>query len=110
MPVRLEKQKHQNKFYGITIPASILSIKELSSNDKIVLAYIFSLAKSEKHFWGSNAYIQRILNISKATASKSIQKLIKQEYVKLLSYDGRTRILIATQKLKDLKTSYKKWD
>ena len=81
------------KFQGIWIPRNVYLNKDLTWIEKILLVEIDSLDKSDRGCFASNDYFSEFLGVSKTHISKSIKHLIELKFVRLHSFNGRTRIL-----------------
>lgn len=98
----------QREFQGIWIPAFIWLDKRLNSLDKIILMEINSLDNNETGCYASNEYLADFCNCSETKISTSISKLKKLNYIELMNFDGRRRVLkIKNQTLKNLKADFK---
>ena len=92
-------------FRGIWTSAEILLNKELSLNEKTVLAMVMSFSKNEGSYFMSNQYIAEILNVSKDRASRIVSSLKKKGFIdieykyKENSKEIESRILIPTGKI-----------
>lgn len=80
-------------FKGVFIPKAIWLNKNLNLTDKAVLVEIDSLDNGEDGCWASNKHFAQMLGCTERQASASISKLVKMGYVKVISFDGRTRYL-----------------
>tara|TARA_R100001244_G_scaffold11860_2_gene14020 strand:+ start:1078 stop:1743 length:666 start_codon:yes stop_codon:yes gene_type:complete len=81
------------KFQGIWIPRNVYLNRDLTWIEKILLVEIDSLDKGDKGCFASNDYFAEFLNVSKTHISKSINHLIELKFLRLHSFNGRTRIL-----------------
>lgn len=79
-------------FKGVWIPKEIWLDERLNALDKIILVEINSLDGDEGCF-ASNQYLAEFCQCSEAKISKSISLLIKLGYIKVVSFDGRKRVL-----------------
>lgn len=92
-------------FRGIWTSAEILLNKELSINEKTVLAMVMSFSKNEGSCFMGNQYIAEILNVSKDRASRIVSGLKKKGFIdieykyKENSKEIESRILIPTGKI-----------
>ena len=92
-------------FRVIWTSAEILLNKELSLNEKTVLAMVMSFSKNEGSCFMSNQYIAEILNVSKDRASRIVSSLKKEGFIdieykyKENSKEIESRILIPTGKI-----------
>ncbi len=81
----------ERDFKGIWIPKEIWLIENLGWIEKLMLAEIDSLDKSNGCF-ASNEHFSKFFGISKDRASKIINKLIKMNYlISKIIYKSRTR-------------------
>ena len=81
------------KLDGIFIPKEILEDKRLSHLDKIILMEIDILENDEIGCTSTNENLAKLCNCTCTTISTTIKKLVKLNYVEILSYDGKNRIL-----------------
>lgn len=98
----MNKTENLENLQYIKLYSNLLTISNLNSNDKIILAYIISLNTDTSTCWASNDILSKKLGISKKTVQNSINKLIKLDYInktivhkKLKTY----RLLAPTRKL-----------
>ena len=70
------------EFKGIWIPYEVLTDTKLNDKEKIIYSMILVLSK-EKECIMSNAYISKLLDITKIQASRIVNSLKKKEYIKL---------------------------
>lgn len=83
----------QNRdFKGIWIPANVWLDERLNALEKVILAEIDSL-DGEKGCWAGNDYISEFCQCSASKVSKAVSKLIDLGYVRVESFNGRTRVL-----------------
>lgn len=85
-------QNDKRQFLGIWIPREIYLNKDLTWTEKILLVEIKSL-DNDKGCFASNDYFAEFLSCTTTTISTSISKLKKLNFIKQVSFDGRTRIL-----------------
>lgn len=83
----------ERDFKGIWIPAEIWLDDRLSAQEMVILAEIDSLDKGEDGCWASNDYLAKFSKCSSATVSRAIKNLISCGYIKIVSFDGRTRVM-----------------
>lgn len=83
----------ERDFKGVWIPKEIWLDDRLNALDKVILTEIDSLDQGESGCYASNKYIAEFCQCSEVKVSRAISKLIKIGYLKLSSFDGRTRIL-----------------
>ncbi len=92
-------------FRGIWISAEIQLNKELTPNEKNVLAMVMSLDKNENGCFMSNQYIAEIINVSKDRASRIVSSLKKKGFIDIRykykenSKEIESRFLIPTGKI-----------
>lgn len=72
----------------IVLTEDILGTKELTVNDKILLAYISGFDE----FWASNASAAEFLGISERSIERSKQKLARLGYISTIRDTGRGRV------------------
>lgn len=80
-------------FKGVWIPREVWLDSRLSMLEKGILTEIDSLDSSEDGCWASNEYIAKFCQCSEWKVSTAITKLIDLGYLRILSFDGRTRKL-----------------
>lgn len=85
--------ENNRDFKGIWIPKEIWLDERLNALDKIILLEIDSLDNEETHCFASNDYLAEFCQCSVRKVSESISTLIKLNYLQVVSFDGRTRIL-----------------
>lgn len=78
-------------FKGVWIPKAVWLDERLSMLDKGILAEIDSLDCGDDGCWASNEYIAKFCQCSEWKVSTAISKLIDLGYVRVISFDGRTR-------------------
>jgi DNA-binding Lrp family transcriptional regulator len=83
----------ERDFKGVWIPKAIWLDNRLNALDKVILTEIDSLDNGEAGCYASNKYIAEFCQCSERKVSDAITKLTKLGYIKLTSFDGRTRIL-----------------
>lgn len=106
MPQRIHPVKIKTDFFGFFIPAIILSMKGLTQNEKLILAYILSITRTKKIFYATNGYLEKNFGMSKATATKSLATLERNKYIVKKSFDGRFRKYYPTVKISLLREQY----
>jgi len=77
----------------VLIPGEVAFNPNLTRSDMFVFWMIFIFDTSKKHFFASNAYVAKKLNISEAQVTKSIARLKEEGYIKQISFDGRRRTI-----------------
>jgi len=85
----------KTRFYldQLTVPIEVLLNKELDKTCCFLFPLIKLLDNSQRHCFASNFYLSQLLNTSEHNISNSVSLLIKQGYVDLVSFDGRTRVI-----------------
>lgn len=82
----------KREFRGIWFPASVWLDSNLTAIEKFVLMEIDSL-DGEKGCYASNKYLSDFCQCSESTVSRAITKLRELGYIRIESFDGRTRVL-----------------
>ena len=87
-------------FRGIWIPKEIWLSKDLSSNEKILLAEIESLGGSSDGCFASNQYFAEFFDLSKDRISRLVSGLKNKGYITVeLSYkEGKALLLYIDRK------------
>lgn len=80
-------------FKGVWIPKEIWLDSKLSALEKFILAEIDSLDVEGKGCYASNQYLAEFCQCTERKVSDAVSKLIKNEYLEQVSFDGRHRIL-----------------
>lgn len=88
----------ERDFKGIWIPKEIWLDERLTPLDKIIFAEIDSLSGAEGCF-ASNDYLASFCKCSPVSISRSISLLIKLNYIKRISFNGRCRVLKSNLKI-----------
>lgn len=88
-------EKNEKVFRGVWIPAEIWDAHALSWMEKCLWAEISSLGTEEKPCFASNAFLAKKFNSTESSISNMISKLKAVGMIKHLSYDGRSRKMIA---------------
>lgn len=83
----------ERDFKGVWIPKAVWLDDRLSMLDKGILTEIDSLDCGDDGCWASNAHLAEFCQCTERKVSDAISKLIDLGYVKVLSFDGRTRKL-----------------
>ena len=78
----------------IMISYEILDHPQLSSTDKIVYGLLTSLSIQKGHAFPSNGKLAEILNCSKPTISRTLNKLEKLEYIRRDMTEGQRKIYV----------------
>lgn len=82
----------KREFRGIWFPASVWLDDNLTAIEKFILMEIDSL-DGEKGCYASNKYLSDFCQCSESTVSRAITKLRGLGYIRIESFDGRTRVL-----------------
>lgn len=82
----------KREFRGIWFPASVWLDKRINAIEKMILLEIDSL-DGESGCYASNRYLADFCQCSEATVSRAIAKLKGLGYIRIASFDGRTRTL-----------------
>lgn len=88
-------------------PRIVLSDKNLSSTDKLLIGLIISLALNKGYCFASNKYLANFLNISTRTISDCLSKLKTQKYIFVNCDNGNRKIYLNKEKI-PTKSSSKK--
>lgn len=83
----------KREFRGVWIAREIWLDKRLNALDKVILAEIDSLDNDETGCFASNEYLADFAQCSVRKITEAVSKLIKLEYIRVESFNGRTRIL-----------------
>jgi MarR-like DNA-binding transcriptional regulator SgrR of sgrS sRNA len=83
----------ERDFKGVWISRDIWLDNRLNALDKVILAEIDSLDRSERGCYASNKHIAEFCQCSETKVSTAISKLIKLGYLYIKSFDGRQREL-----------------
>ena len=104
----------ERDFKGVWIPKEVWLDERLNALEKVILVEIDSLDSSDGHCWKSNENLAAFCQCSVTKVSTAISKLIDLGYVKVHSFDGRTRRLqsclsvFAGQPFKNCKADFQK--
>ena len=82
----------RREFRGVWFPAEVWLDSRLTALEKIILLEVDSL-DGEDGCYASNEYLAKFCQCSQAKVSAAISKLKKLGYVRVASFDGRTRVL-----------------
>lgn len=82
----------KREFKGIWFPASVWLDSNLTAIEKFILMEIDSL-DGEKGCYASNKYLADFCQCGESTVSRAITKLRELGYIRIASFDGRTRVL-----------------
>lgn len=88
-------EKNEKVFRGVWIPAEIWENHTLSWMEKCLWAEISSLGTEEKPCFASNGFLAVKFNSTESSISNMISRLKSMGMIKHLSYDGRSRKMIA---------------
>ena len=88
----VETLKTNRAFKGVWFPKEIWFDTNLNWIEKCVLMEIDSL-DGEFHCIASNSYLAEFIGCGETAISKAVSKLIDLNYIKLVGFDGRIRML-----------------
>ena len=83
----------ERDFKGIWIPKEIWLDDRLNALEKMILMEIDSLDTDEKGCYATNDYIAEFCQCTPKKVSLAVKKLIELEYIELVKFDGRRRII-----------------
>ena len=83
----------ERDFKGIWIPKEIWLDDRLNALEKMILMEIDSLDTDEKGCYATNDYIAEFCQCTSKKVSLAVKKLIELEYIELVKFDGRRRII-----------------
>ena len=83
----------ERDFKGVWIPREVWLDERLNMLDKGILTEIDSLDITDSGCFASNSYLAEFCQCTERKVSDTISKLITLGYIKVLSFDGRTRKL-----------------
>lgn len=88
-------------FHGVWIDAIVWKDKKLTWIEKCILCeihwlYTEAVGNDKRGCWASNQYLAKMFDLHPKSVSRIINKLISLDYLKLLEFNGRTRILKST--------------
>lgn len=83
---------------GIFIPAEIFYDKDLTPQEKFLLAFIWWLDGKPHHCYASNKYLAKHSCISESRVENIISQLKKKGHIQLLSWNGKFRVMRCTGK------------
>ena len=84
--------------FSIT-PRIVLSDKNLSSTEKLLIGLIVSLTLKNNYCFASNKYFADNLNISVRTVTLALSKLKLEEYIFVRTDNGRRKIYLNKEKI-----------
>lgn len=84
--------------FSIT-PRIVLSDKNLSSTEKLLMGLIVSLTLKNNYCFASNKYFADNLNISVRTVTLALSKLKLEEYIFVRADNGRRKIYLNKEKI-----------
>lgn len=84
--------------FSIT-PRIVLSDKNLSSTEKLLMGLIVSLTLKNNYCFASNKYFADNLNISVRTVTFALSKLKLEEYIFVRTDNGRRKIYLNMEKI-----------
>ena len=85
-----------NQLNYVVIPIEIWTDKNLSWQERILLAEIDSFTRKDKECFMSNKHIAEFLGINETNASRVLSSLIEKGYVEKTRFDGRRRYVSST--------------
>jgi len=88
-----ENEKHESYLRFFHIDVEVGLNKNLDRTSLLLFSVINGLDHCKKHCTASNAYLASCLDVIPNTISASLSSLIKQEYVELIHFDGKTRTI-----------------
>jgi DNA-binding MarR family transcriptional regulator len=74
----------------IMVPYEILDYPQLSSTDKLLYGLLTSLSRQKGYAFPSNGKLAEILNCSKSTISRTLEKLVQLHLIRR-DFDKRQR-------------------
>lgn len=83
----------ERDFKGIWIPKEIWLDNRLNALEKMILMEIDSLDTDEKGCYATNDYIAEFCQCTSKKVSLAVKKLIELEYIELVKFDGRRRVI-----------------
>lgn len=89
-------EKNEKVFRGVWIPVEIWETHTLSWMEKCLWAEISSLGTKDRPCFASNAFLAVKFNSTESSISNMISRLKSMGMIKHISYDGRSRKMIAT--------------
>lgn len=99
--------EEKRDFKGVWFPAEIWLDERLTAIEKIILVEIDSL-DGANGCYASNEYLAKFCQCSQSKVSSAITKLKKLGYIRVKSFDGRTRILESCLSFSTRQTNKKK--
>ncbi len=103
----------ERDFKGIWIPKEIWLDDRLNALEKMILMEIDSLDTDEKGCYATNDYIAEFCQCTSTKVSLAVKKLVELEYIEVVKFDGRRRLIKSRlennykQTLKKLKADFK---
>ncbi len=80
--------------YSVCMYEYVAGMKGLNTTDRLVLSKIVFLDNGQNHCYAHNRRFASYLNVTRATISKSINKLIRLKHVEIVRYiNGEERVL-----------------
>jgi hypothetical protein len=77
---------------GLWIPAKYLFAKNLNMQERVLMGFIYMLDQKD-HCYASDKYLGELISLSAKTISNMVRLLKKKNYLKLVSWNGRVRVL-----------------
>ena len=103
----------ERDFKGIWIPKEIWLDDRLNALEKMILMEIDSLDTDEKGCYATNDYIAEFCQCTSTKVSLAVKKLVELEYIEVVKFDGRRRLIKSRlennykQTLKKIKADFK---
>lgn len=87
-PYRQGGQEAEKPSYWAVLPAAIRYDPEIPASAKLLYAEISSLTDARGYCWASNAYFERLYDLSERTIVRLIRALEKAGYIRILDAGG----------------------
>jgi hypothetical protein len=88
-----------DQFKGIFIPGDILYAKDLTPQEKFLLALIWWLDGAPHHCYASNKYLAKHMNLSEKSIANMLVFLKEKGHIQQISWDGKIRVMKCTNKI-----------
>lgn len=88
-----EEKSFNRGFKGIWIPKEIWFDENLNPSEKILFAEVDSLDSDETRCIASDEYLMNMMQCSKPTLHRMLKKLKDLNYISVISFDGRKRVM-----------------
>jgi DNA-binding MarR family transcriptional regulator len=76
----------------LVIPGRYLRADDLTYSEKFLMSYI-AMTDQKHHCWAKNKTFAKWMGVSEQTIKNMMASLKKKGYIKLISYDGRKRVI-----------------